>query len=213
MDYKANKIFYFILFGVNVLIILTGVIFCKLTNEPMYFFFRDITTTLHVLPYVGLVSQWGNMLWAILLGICFYNFYILKAIENHVILKKFYFWSFVIVLMLTLDDIYLFHEEVAYLIFKIPQKYVYGFYIVVVFLYLLRFYKYILKTKYLFFVVALISFALSVMFDYGRDIFHLSTNFIVLEDGFKLLGILSWIIYFTETGIYEVKKMYNNMST
>lgn len=205
---RNTKVFYYILIGANILILLAGILMGYKTNKPLYFFFRDITATMVMPPYIGFVSQWGNMLWAILSGICFYNYILLNNVNTKSNSKKFFFWSFLLVLMFTVDDVFLLHEEVIYWIFNISQKYVYGFYIFLLLIYLIRFYRYIMSTGYALFIVALILFGSSIVFDYLIAIINLSQEYIFLEDGFKLFGIISWIVYFTNTGIDELKNLY-----
>lgn len=203
---KNKKKFYIFIYVLSLFIVLMGLLAGYFTGEPIDHFFRDITSTFYLPYYTGFVSQFGNLLWAVLSGICFYNFFLLSSIGQNPDLTRFYFWSFLLVLMLTVDDIFLLHEEAFYIVLGISQKYIYGFYFLAILFYLFIFFRYILKTDYIFFFSGLILFGLSIVLDYIIEIFLLSHNLIALEDFLKLLGISSWIIYFTNTGINHFSK-------
>lgn len=68
--------------------------------------------------------------------------------------------------------------------------------------YLIRFRSTILRSEFLLLAMALLSFAVSIAVDrFGPE----DTAGHLLEDGAKLVGIMSWLTYFFRTGLSAVK--------
>ncbi len=97
-------------------------------------------------------------------------------------------------LVLGIDDVFLLHEKV-FPWFGVPEEAVVGSYAGFVLFYLVKFYSVILKTEYVLLVMALSFFGLSATLDLVQP--HGSY---LLEDGAKLVGIVSWLAYFFRTG-------------
>jgi hypothetical protein len=65
-----------------------------------------------------------------------------------------------------------------------------------------KFYRLILKTDYFLLVIALFFFAISV----ALDLFPYSgIDPYFYEDGAKLVGIVSWLVYFFNTAEYSIR--------
>jgi len=166
---------------------------------------RDPTAIMGAPFYIGLFSQIGIFFWSAAAAICMFSAKVISNRPNSFRLKRFLFISGLLTLLLGLDDIFLLHESVfPYL--GIHEKVVYATYAGLVLFYLIRFYPTILNTKYIFLVMALVFFALSVIFDKtsipGIDPY-------LLEDGAKMFGIVSWLAYFFSVGTVAV----NNHTT
>ena len=112
-------------------------------------------------------------------------------------------------MLLMLDDLYLLHEEVIEDHLHIPQKFVFVAYGIMVLGLLIRFRKLILDSEFLMLVLAFGFLGISVIV----DLFVTPEEFVIfggfpgryiIEDGFKLLGIASWSVYFTRTSFQIV---------
>ena len=105
-------------------------------------------------------------------------------------------------LYLGLDDVFLLHEKVFPRL-GVPEEVVLCSYPVFMLFYLFWFYPVILKTEYILLGIALLFFGISVTIDLfdpsDIDIFFL------LEDGVKLVGIVSWLAYFFRVGMDVVQ--------
>lgn len=103
-------------------------------------------------------------------------------------------------LILLLDDLFLFHEIVFPLYFKIPEKIVFLSYGLMVLGYITRFRKLIFETDFIFLLFAFCFFGLSIII----DILDLRVS-ALFEDGSKLFGIVSWFGYFARTCFQAIK--------
>lgn len=163
---------------------------------------RDPLATLSQPFYMGFFSNIGILFWCAAAAICFFSFALLQKYYRSRRMHSFILYSGIVTSVLLLDDLFLIHEEVAPRYLFIPEKFVYLIYAVMLLVYLVKFRKTILKTDFSLLLLALGFFALSIVFDKG--IIPLSPSMVkrgwefYLEDGAKLLGIVSWFAYFTK---------------
>ncbi len=194
---QIQKLFpgWIVLYVVTVLFLGLIQIISSNTGIPMYMFTRDPIAALDGPLYVGFISNVGVLLWIAAGAICLFSFWVLKVNFN----DKFYFLLFsgLFTIVLCLDDLYQLHEMVLPDYIGIPQKVVFLAYGAITLLYLLKFKSVINKTDYFVFLVALFMFSLSVIVDQIPK--SILANPHLIEDGAKLLGIVSWFIYLTQT--------------
>ncbi|MEM8614175.1 MAG: hypothetical protein AAGF93_19290 [Cyanobacteria bacterium P01_H01_bin.105] len=171
-------------------------------NVPISDLTRD-TAAIGQLPfYAGFLSQIGICLWAASAMICFFS---ATVLPNHCAsyrqLKRFLFVSASLTLFLGLDDAFLLHETVFPQL-GISSKVIYASYGVFFLSYLFRFYKLILRTDHFLLAIALGFFGMSI----AIDMLELSgQRAFLFEDGAKFVGILSWLVYFFQTGKYSIQ--------
>ena len=184
-----------VLYAVTVVFLGVMAIISSNTDIPMYMFTRDPIAALEGPLYVGLVSNVGILLWIATGAICLFSFWVLRDNFN----DQFHFLLFsgLFTIVLCLDDLYQVHEMVLPEYIGIPQKVVFLGYGVTTLLYLLKFKSVIQKTNYFVFLVALLMFSISVAVDQIPK--SVLANPHLIEDGAKLLGIVSWFIYLTQT--------------
>lgn len=101
-----------------------------------------------------------------------------------------------------LDDLFLLHENIFPRKLNIPEKFVYFVYGIIVLSYIVKFRKLILKTDFIFLFLAFGFFGASIIFDQVTTNKYLG----VLEDWFKLFGIVNWLAYFTRIGFQQMEK-------
>lgn len=146
-------------------------------------------------PYFGFLSYIGILLWCSTAAVCLFSSLILKKYNSESEWIKFLLASGLITTMMLVDDLFLFHEYIPNYI-PINEKIIFSIYGVIILIFLIRFRKKIINnTKFLSLIVSFIFFVLSMIVDVFHDdklAYHYS-----FEDGFKLLGIVSWFIYFT----------------
>lgn len=116
-------------------------------------------------------------------------------------MSQFFLASGLLTALLTLDDVFLFHEPDGFLptVMHIPEKGVYLIYLCLTAGYLVKFRRIILQdTNYSILMIALMAFFLSMGLDkVPESLLPISTRGIALiEDGMKLVGIVSWFSYF-----------------
>ncbi len=163
---------------------------------------RDPIATFDAPLYTGLLSNLGILLWITTGGICIFSYFVLSK-QLHKI-SIFLLYTGILTVFLTFDDLFQLHEIVFPQYFHIPQKGVFIGYALMMILYLVYFKKIILETDYLVFGAAIMFFNFSIVFDQIPS--NIFTNHHLFEDGFKLLGIVSWFIYFTKLCVANLKQ-------
>ena len=157
---------------------------------------RDPITVVRAPPYTGFISQIGIFFWSASAAVCFLSAKVLsRLITVNLKIKCFLIVSGMLTLVLGIDDVFLLHEQ-FFPYFGVPEKAVLGSYAGFVLFYLVKFYSIILKTEFSLLAMALIFFGLSIILDLLQP--HSVYSFL-LEDGAKLVGIVSWLGYFFTT--------------
>lgn len=152
--------------------------------------------------YVGFMSQIGIFFWSAAATVCLFAFKLLSGKEDRKELRYFLLISGLISLFLGLDDVFQLHEEVLPNLVGIPQVVVLTSYGIIVLLYVSEFYQLILKTAYVLLIMSVFFFGISLVI----DIFHFPVIYpYLLEDGAKLIGLISWFVYFFRTSEYAVR--------
>lgn len=152
--------------------------------------------------YFGFLSQLGIFVWASMASISLLTASALRiqARKNHV--YQFFLWTGIIVLFLGLDDVFMLHEEVFTRYLGLLEGVIYTLYAGSVSWYLWRFKGLIRRTNYTLLVIALASFALSIALDVIRPAF---INPYLFEDGFKFVGLTTWLAYVWQTALSVLK--------
>lgn len=201
-QYRSNKTTITIILAVSALLIGMVLAFHYAGGVPIGNLTRDPSAVLGGPFHTGILSQTGIFFWSAAAAICMFSVKIISKYPDSFKLKRFLFISGLLTMLLGLDDIFLLHESVfPYL--GIHEKVVYATYAGLVLFYLYKFYPIIITTEYILLVMALGFFALSVIFDKssipGIDPY-------LLEDGAKIVGIVSWMAYFFSVGTIAINK-------
>ena len=179
---------------------------------------RDVNAIAGVPLYAGLLSQIGILLWAAAAAICLFSAAVLPKDERRRPLRQFFVASGLLTLLLGLDDAFQLHEAllptlgvpdaVMYVgiagrvvFFGIAETALLVGYVGLVVLYLVRFGPFIRATDYVLLWIALLFFGISM----ALDVLDPSgINPFLWEDGTKLVGIVSWLVYFARTSATSV---------
>jgi hypothetical protein len=168
---------------------------------PVGMFTRDPTALADMDPLTGVLSNLGVLLWSATAAITLFGAALLKGAQPAQ-MSRFLFWSGALTLVLTLDDLFQFHEDLAERYLGLKDGTFYLALGLAMIGYLARFRRMILRSGYaLVFVFALAFFAFSVAIDSVLDrwLWRLGTWEVFAEDGAKFLGIASWFGYFART--------------
>lgn len=174
-------------------------------GKPIGYFFQDIFSLTNAPLYAGFISNIGLILWSFTVGICFFSFLVLRNSLADMKLRWFFFISGLFTLLLLFDDFFLFHEILYPRYLHINSMMAYSIYASLGLLYLWYFRKVILLSDYLFLIIAIGGFFISNVFDYLREYYLFNPYWIILEEGFKLFGIASWLVYFTLSGMNALR--------
>jgi hypothetical protein len=170
-----------------------GVLGLGFANDvSVSFFTRDPMAIAGYPFYTGLLSNIGILLWTSAAAICFLNYAILSKQSVKLPVRSYLLYSGMLTMLLLLDDLLMMHEQVFPVYLKIPEKaYLIGLGICAG-SYLFRFRQVILNTEYTVLLAAYCFLGLSVCIDILP---HFQGKYTV-EDGCKLLGIATWLLYF-----------------
>lgn len=174
-------------------------IFTQLTGLPVSYFTADVAATTKQEFYVGIYSHIGIMLWCACTAICFFSYAALRKQSKNQKLSLFLLYSGIVTLLLLIDDLFLIHEAVFPKYFNVSEKRFYAGYGLILLSYFIWFRKTIFKTEFFFLALALGFFGVSVLIDLKF------TQRYLFEDGAKLLGIVSWVTYFTRVCLSQVR--------
>ncbi|WP_254174198.1 hypothetical protein [Planktothrix pseudagardhii] len=208
---KRNQAFLNLLkFYVPFLSILIG---AGLQNRiPVPLLTRDIFAIANLSPFTGFISNLSVFTWGSSGVICIFSFFILSPINNKdKKLKNFIGLSGLISFWFMLDDFFMLHEMLLPYFLKVPEKFIVGAEFALLSL-LLIYYKNIIlnSTQFQILGTALLLFGLSVFI----DILPISVDYtgsknnqlFLLEDGSKLMGIVTWFFYFSSISYQQIFK-------
>lgn len=187
----------------TVLVLLTVGFISWRTNIPIMDFTRDPLTILDAPLYIGVLSNIGILFWAAGATICFFSSVIIHKINHESQTFYFWFWGGVITTVLLVDDFFLLHEKIFPEYLNTSESQAFLSYLLMLLAYLFIFRKKIMTTDFILLGLSLLGFAISAIID---EVFanHFRGKFLI-EDGFKLLGILTWTAYFMRAGIEDIK--------
>jgi hypothetical protein len=184
---------------------------------PLRIFFIDPVSEFNAPMYVGLVSNFGVLLWGAAASTSLFGGWLAFKSRKNRESAWFLICFGLISTLLMLDDLYLLHEEVIEDHLHIPQKFVFVAYGVLVLGLLIRFRKIIFDSDFSLLYLAFGFLAISV----AVDLFVTPEEFFIfggfpgrhiIEDGFKLLGIATWSVYFTRTSFQKVSPLLSSDS-
>ncbi|MFQ4145783.1 hypothetical protein [Chlorogloeopsis sp. ULAP02] len=196
----------------------------KIFNISMYELTADPAEVVGRPPYTGLFSNIGIVLWSSAAAVCIFSAVLTKI--NQICFKKWFNFllaSFLLTSFLLLDDLFQLHETYPVIFFGVDanlpennrplQNLLEGLFFIVyfiyVFLYLFYFRKQIRQTEYHFLALAFILFFLSIAVDMTSMI---KIGHDIIEESFKLFGIISWLIYFSKTCSSIVLQLADNLA-
>lgn len=181
---------------------------------PIYYLTLDPIAVGNNPFYTGALSNIGILFWCAATTVCWFCFALLIELKQKKTFQLFFLASGTLTAFLLFDDLFVLHSIGFPQYLKIPEESIVFIYLFIIIVYLSIFHRMILSTDYIAFGFALIFFALSILFDLEvipiPDYWLENGNNLLLEDGFKILGIVSWFYYFLQLGITEIKKVYLN---
>lgn len=167
------------------------------------YFTRDVVALGDLPFFAGLISQIGGMLWSVTLGICLFTLILVNGQKRNIAAKKFLLGAVILTTILLIDDIFLVHEDIGPDYLHVGEKTIVISYFLITLYFLFVNRSEILTSDYLILGVALAMFGMSIFLDavdledYDRYSFIFTDQFLIfLEDGFKFMGIATWLLYF-----------------
>lgn len=207
----------FLYLPIGLLFVGVGILSRVVEDASLQFFLRDITATGDLPFFAGFVSQLDAVLWSASLTVCFFSLLLMRRNSGLAASKRFLLHGGILTAMLLLDDIFLFHEEVAPEYLHIGEKYVIGVYLITGIFFVISNRDEILSSEYLILFLALALFGMSIFLDaIPIDEFDLRYFWeqleVFLEDGFKFAGIATWLTYFVRYVAQKIGALPDNVT-
>lgn len=170
---------------------------------PLAHFTRDPAAILHAHPFTGIMSNIGILFWCSTSAICFFASAI-HSKKGSAKVATFQLFSGLLTSVLLLDDLFMLHESIFPKYMRITEKPTYLGYLALVTIYLIKFRSVLFQTEYIILFIACSFFALSIICDVV--LLEKGMEFLI-EDGFKLFGIVTWFIFFTKTCLDQTQQI------
>lgn len=189
-----------VIFSISFVLLALVVLISLAMSIPPGDLTRDPTAVAGVRIYVGFLSQIGIFFWSITATLCLFVALVLPAGTMRTT-REFFLAAGALTLMLGVDDVFLLHEHFFPYI-GVHELVILGIYGLCTAAFLLYFRRIILGSEFLLLAMALAFFAASVLIDV-LDIEWIDPY--LLEDGAKLIGLVSWTGYFFRTSLGAVQ--------
>ncbi len=177
------------------------------TGLPAYKFMRDPAQIADVHPFMGFVSNVGALLWCATAAICLFASLLLGHRGQQAHHARFFFYAGLFTLLLMADDFFVLHDRILPFYLGVTEKPVFGIYAALLALGFFFFGRIIAAMDYLLLLIALGFFALSVVGDEGQFVVQRAIGHwrILIEDGFKFLGIVGWFGFFVRSCFAQIR--------
>jgi len=205
------KVLLFLYLPIVLLFLAVGLLSRLLDDLTLSLLMRDIVTTGRLPFFTGLVPQLEGVLWSASLTVCVIGWVVLKRRGGDVARsKRFLLQLSVVTAILLLDDIFLFHGEIAPKHLHIGKNIVLSIYLLTIGVFVYSNRLVIFSSEYLILMLALGLFGASVlldllplqMFSFHRFVLQLR---VFLEDGLKFAGIATWLTYFARYTVQQIE--------
>ena len=210
LNIKNQIVKIWITIGVSIFISLGGagltVLVATLTNNPIWKLAKDPSEVMGYSPNIGMLSNWGFVLWMVAAAICLFSAVLLKQQKVSNSTFMFIAVSGGFSLWLGIDDLFLLHDRLFPKLFDIPENYFYFLYLFAFLVYLIYFIRQIIKYEYLLFGAALLFFLMSRRVFVTLPFFD---QFMTTGDMLKYFGIVFWLAFFYRTVLFEVSALLN----
>lgn len=212
---KLRWVLFFLYASILLLFVLLHTISRSSDRITLSYFTRDISAIGGLPFYAGLVSQIGGLFWFATLAICVFTLFILEAQgRSDKSPRRFLLQASILSAVLLLDDFFLFHEDIGPDYLHIGEKSIVLSYLILGAVFLFSNRRVILASEYLLLGLALALFMLSIFVDatdleeIDRFGFFLTEQFLIfLEDGFKFVGVSTWLLYFSRYGYKRITEI------
>ena len=215
-SFISSKVVFYWLYIPAILLILIVAIANYYLDSDIAFFFKDPLANTGINPFCGIISNIGVIVWSFSVAICFFSYFLLKTSKKHHDVLGFIVFGGFISLVLLLDDLFMFHEIIYPRYFGVSEKIVFSFYGMMMFFYLVKFRKLLIETEFIFLLLVVFFFSLSILVDLflPESLFpkFLHPWYLLFEDGPKFLGIVSWFGYQYSVCFQELQSVANTIA-
>lgn len=183
----------FIGFGFIVLALCVPVAAKLIWDIPPADMLRDTASVLDGPAYAGILSTLGFLLWTATATICLF----VAAVQPYA--RAFWLYAATITLILLADDWLMLHENAPSYI-GVSEHVIYSVYAIAMAYYVIHFRQILLRAEYLLLLSAFVCFAGSLVVDALDGVVYFP-GFYIVEDGFKMFGIMGWLLFHWRLGL------------
>ncbi len=173
----------------------------------VHYFMREPQVLGGLHPLAGVISNLGVLFFAACAAILFFSSFVLWRLNKERDFLPFLLYSAVLTSILLADDFFMFHECLFKAYLGLQELHSYAAYIFLFFIGGVVFRKQLLNTEYILLLVVFGFWGMSVLIDMGHHQIerYIDGNYrILVEDGFKYLGIVTWAGYFARICFREI---------
>ena len=171
---------------------------------------RDPVSIARIPVYSGFISNLGIILWVTAIVICLFTAFLVYSADGYTKTVQFLLAASLLTTVLMVDDLFLLHE-IALPRLGISEKLLYLIYGGLLAFGIINFREILLKSDYLFALVALGFFGLSLSVDFLQEYISQFSRYqnlrYLFEDSGKFLGIIGWMLYFAQFARREVQRI------
>lgn len=190
-----------IAYAIAVAILAIPVLSKLLWDIPAGDFLRDCPTMAGGPAYLGAISYLGIVLWGCTAAICFFAAAAEPAGPSY---RGFWIYAGVFTVVLLADDLLMLHEHLFPVYLGLSEYVLYGLYAVAALFYTVYYRKLLLQANYLLLLLTFAWFVLMVVVDYFEGTAEVR-GMIVFEDGAKLLGIITWLMFHAQLALARIR--------
>lgn len=205
------KVLFFLYLPIILFFVAIGLLSRISDNLTLALLMRDPITSAKLPVVAGLVSQVEAILWSASLTVCIFGWAMLQRRGNEFTRSRRFLLQFAtITAILFLDDLFLFHGEIAPKALHIGKAIVIAVYLITIIVFLYLSWQEILSSEYLILMLALLMFGASIFLDslplttFGVPQFGQQIRFF-LEDGLKFAGVATWLTYFSRYAVRQIE--------
>jgi hypothetical protein len=166
---------------------------------------RDLADEAGVSPLTGALSTIGVLVWCTTAAVTLFSGTVMSK-RGEKRQASFLFCFGLLTLILLLDDLFMFHEDLAPRYLGIPDTITYAVLAGLTAASLIAFRDVIWRSEYLLLILALMYFSFSVVTDASDGLSVGSDWMYLVEDGAKFLGIVSWAGYFVRHAYRQISE-------
>lgn len=172
---------------------------------PAGVFLRDCPTIAGGPAYLGAISYLGIVLWGCTAAICFFAAAAEPVGPSY---RGFWIYAGVFSLALLADDLLMLHEHLFPVYLGLSEYALYVLYAIAALFYVVYFRTLLLQANYLLLPLIFAWFALMVVTDYLEGTSELR-GMLVIEDGAKLLGIVTWLMFHAQFALMRIRRIHS----
>lgn len=200
-----------------ILLVIGASLLATATWSPvaLEYLFREPYSIGHIPLYVGLISNIGALLWCCTIGICLFAYLIARKNTRSAAAGNMLLFPAVFSAVLLLDDVLMIHERVIGPLLPNGQMVTYLVYGFAAGFFLYRYRTALLSSNLGVLMLSIGLLGASAGLDVLKEVFSINVvparHHLLVEDGLKLMGIATWLYYFSHLSRLALEAAWKQM--